>query len=572
MPPALALKRLIVSDVEDLRRRYTGLDRAQEARLIAKFCLWAGVILVFLLAVRGKTFSLAYVHDLMIFYDGGSRILDGQLPNRDFHTPLGLLAYLLPAFGIWAGGSLGTMMPLATAAFAAIYLPLLIHVCTSRLPLKHALIFAFWAIALIVTPASIGETEPSFGMFYNRWGFGLLGLLFLLFLPRLRGRGGDWKDAAVGASVLLLTFYLKISYFAVAAGFMLPLLYLRQTRRMALIAGAVTVGGIAAIHLFWSGTGAYLQDVAVAAQTSGAVRGSVAALVQLTLDNAATLFPFLLIVGLAAAAGVSVETLFLSLAIAGGGVLLANQNYQALGISTLVPAALLAAAALETGPRAKDSLRLAATLLLVALSLPPAFSASRSVLVHMAQPYAGSGKNVRVAAIDGYEAQELLSPSADAERVERARLFYRSATADLETVQMMREELTPPEYFGTIKDGLQLLKRHPALSGKVFTLDFSNPFNAMLGRSGPRGIDSWYHRGRTFDEEAHRSAEQTFADVEVIMVPKAPADRNAYFLLKQIHGAYVAEEFKLVATSDYWSAYARTDHPIRRSRRDRRQR
>ncbi|HLL59428.1 MAG TPA: hypothetical protein VK391_06005, partial [Allosphingosinicella sp.] len=202
MPPALALKRLIVSDVEDLRRRYTGLDRAQEARLIAKFCLWAGAILVFLLAVRGKTFSLAYVHDLMIFYDGGSRILDGQLPNRDFHTPLGLLAYLLPAFGIWAGGSLGTMMPLATAAFAAIYLPLLIHVCTSRLPLKHALILAFWAIALIVTPASIGETEPSFGMFYNRWGFGLLGLLFLLFLPRLRGRGGDWIDAAVGASVL----------------------------------------------------------------------------------------------------------------------------------------------------------------------------------------------------------------------------------------------------------------------------------------------------------------------------------------------------------------------------------
>ena len=141
--PALALKRLIASDVEDLRRRYAGMDVAQEARLIGKFCLWVAAVLVFLLVVRGKTFSLAYVHDLMIFYDGGSRILDGQLPNRDFHTPLGLLAYALPAFGIWAGNSLGPMMPLATSAFAVIFLPLLIHVCVSRLPLKQALIFAF---------------------------------------------------------------------------------------------------------------------------------------------------------------------------------------------------------------------------------------------------------------------------------------------------------------------------------------------------------------------------------------------------------------------------------------------
>jgi len=556
MPPALALKRLIVSDVEDLRRRYGSMDAAQEARLITKFCLGAGAILVFLLAIRGKTFSLDYVHDLMIFYDGGSRILDGQLPNRDFHTPLGLLAYMLPAFGIWAGGSLGTMMPLATAAFAAIYLPFLIHVCTSRLPLKQALIFAFWAITLVVTPASIGETEPSFGMFYNRWGFGLLGLLFLLSLPRLHGGDSDWKDAAVAAAVLLLTFYLKISYFAVAAGFMLPLVYLRHTRRMALLATALALCGVAAVHLLWSGTGAYLQDIGAAAQISGGVRGSFAALAQLALDNAATLFPFLLIVGLAAAAGVPFERLSLSLVVAGGGVLLANQNYQALGISTLVPAAILAAASVKACPT-KHSLRLAATLLLVTLAIPPAFSASRSILVHMAQPYAGSGKSVRVAEIDGYEAQELLSPGADAERVERARTFYRTGTADLESVQMMRDEVSPPEYFTTILDGLQLLRRDRRLSGKVFTFDFSNPFNAMLGRSGPRGVDSWYHRGRTFDERRHRSAEQTFAEVDVIMVPNAPADRNAYFLLSHLYGPYLAEKYKLVAKSDYWRAYAR---------------
>jgi hypothetical protein len=566
MPPALALKRLIVSDIEDLRRRYAGMGAAQEARLIAKFCLWVGAILVFLLVVRGKTFSLAYVHDLMIFYDGGSRMLDGQLPNRDFHTPLGLLAYALPAFGLWAGNSLGAMMPLATAAFAAIFLPLLLHVSISRLPVKHALLFAFWTIALIVTPASLGETEPSFGMFYNRWGFGLLALQFLLCLPRLRGRGSDWSDAAVAASVLLLSFYLKISYFAVAAAFMLPLLALRHTRRMAAIGCALAICGAAAVHLAWGGTAAYLQDIGMAAQTSGAVRGSIAALARSALDNVATLLPFLLIVALGAAGGARSSILFLSLAVAAGGILLANQNYQALGISTLVPAALLAAASLEAPgtERRLEPLRLAATLLLITLALPPAFAGARSTLIHMAQPYAGSGNDVRTTEIDGYQAQELLPPGADAARLERARAFYRRDTSDLETVQLMRAEVSPPEYFTTVEDALKLVRNEPLLLGRIFTLDFSNPFNALLGRSGPRGVESWYHKGRTFDESRHRSAGETFAEVGTILVPKAPADRNAYFLLSRIYGDHIREHYELVATSDYWRAYARK-RPSRRN-------
>lgn len=557
MPPALALKRLIASDVEDLRRRYADMTAAQEARLIAKFCLWVTAVLVFLLVVRGKTFSLAYVHDLMIFYDGGSRILDGQLPNRDFHTPLGLLAYALPAFGIWAGNSLGTMMPLATAVFAAILLPLLIHICVSRLPLKQALIFAFWAIALVVTPASIGETEPSFGMFYNRWGFGLLGLLFLLSLPRLRGRDSDWMDTAVAAAVLLLTFYLKISYFAVAVAFMLPLFSVRDTRRMAVKACVVAGAGIGLIDLFWSDTAAYFQDISVAAQASGAIRGSIPVLAQLTLDNAATLLPFLLILGLAAAAGVPLGTLLLSASMAGAGLLLANQNHQGLGIATLIPAAILVSASMKLAEEKKEPLRLAATLLLITLAVPPAFGAARSVLVHMAQPYAGSGAVFEAVEIDGFQAQEMPSTPSDAARPYTARALYKTEASDLQALQIIRAPLSQPEYFSTVEDALQMLRRDHRLRGKLFVMDFSNPLNAFSGRSAPRGVDSWYHRGRTISEDAFRDPRKLFAEVDVIMVPKAPADRNAHFLLTRIYGHYIHEHYRLAATSDYWRAYVR---------------
>lgn len=347
MPAALALKRLIVSDLEELRNRYGGMGAAEEARLLTKFCLGVGFALVFLILARGKTFSMAYVADLMVFYDGGDRFLRGQLPNRDFHTPLGLLAYLLPALGLWAGDSLGRMMPIATAAFAAIFLPLLIHVCVSRLPLKQGAFFAVWVLALIVTPASIGELEPSFAMFYNRWGYGLLSLLFLLFLPQLRGRGSAWTDAVTLAVILLLTFYLKISYFAVAAAFTLPLLYFRHTRRMSSIGCLLAMGCIGLIHLLWWGTFGYLQDISIAAQSSGAIRGSISVLARLAFNDAATMFPFLLIIALGAAGGVSLRVLALCLAIAGAGLALANQNYQGLGIPTLVPAAILVTTALE---------------------------------------------------------------------------------------------------------------------------------------------------------------------------------------------------------------------------------
>jgi hypothetical protein len=559
MPAALALKRLIASDLEELRARYGGMGAAEEARYLTKFCLLVAFLLVFLAIARGKTFSMAYVADLMVFYDGADRVLGGQLPNRDFHTPLGLLAYLLPALGLWGGESLGRMMPLATAAFAALFLPLLIHVCVSRLPLKQGLFFAFWVLALIVTPANIGELEPSFGMFYNRWGYGLLSLLFLLFLPRLRGENSDWKDALTLASVLLLTFYLKISYFAVAVGLTLPLLYFPETRRMAVKGGLVATLCAVLLHIAWGGTFSYLQDIGVAARSSGTIRGSTGVLVQLAFNDAATLFPFLLILGLCAAGGVSARNMLLCFVIAGAGLLLANQNFQGPGIPTLIPAAILAVTSLEAKLKRGEggSLRLAATLLLATLVVPPSFAAARSALVHMAQS-GGSGLGAsREVEVDGLLATDAVSGGVDPESVEKARIFYRSGSGDLDTVQILRQRLWQVEYLATLKDAEALLRRDPALSGKVFVLDFVNPLNAFLGRSAPRGVDSWYHRGRTFEDGVFRGPTPTFADVDVLMVPKAPIDPEAHFLLKQLYGAYIAQHYRAVARTDYWIAYVR---------------
>ena len=545
--------------------RGESLTPAQEAAAITAACILVAAALILPLVLPGKTFSFIYVHDMMIFFDGADRILDGQMPNRDFHTPLGLLAYLLPAIGLWLGGSLGSMMPLATAAFALIYLPMLIYVCVSRLPLAYGLIFSAFALALVVGPASIGEMLPSFGMFYNRWGYALLALLFLLVLPPIRLRPRFWLDGLVAGLVLLLCFYLKISYFAIAAGFTLLLLLFRESRGIAIAAFAIALVGVGLGHLAWGGTGGYFADIGTAARVTGAVRASALGLVRMAIQNAAMILPFVLVLGLAALRGLPLRTILLCLVMAGAGLLLYNQNFQEPGIMTMVPAAIVAALHLSrtarSGPGGNHRYSLAALLLIATMALPPAVLAAESVLMHSWMSIRGGDPAEYLAEIDGFMAQEVSKPPQGADFAE-GRDAYRAGGADIAAlklirVQALRQVLAQPEYLWTLDDGARLLREDPRLSGKVFTLDMANPFNALVGREGPRGVDSWYHAGRSFNETTYRSPEEALAEVNVVMVPKAPVQPVSHALLAELYGPYLARNFQPVATSDYWVAYRR---------------
>ena|GEM_PF-1003178 len=558
-----AASSFVPASVGRLHARLTKLSPRTETRVILLGCLLAALAYTLPLILPGRTLSFKYVHDLMIFFDGAHRVLDGQLPNRDFHTPLGLLAYLLPALGLWLGG-LGGMMPLATAAFVLIFLPLLIHVCVSRLPLAFAVLFALFTVGLIVTPASIGETIPSFGMFYNRWGYALLAVLFLLVLPQRRGQRRPWADAFVAAAVLLLTFYLKISYFAVAAGFTILLLLFQDSRKMALQALAIAVGGMALIHLIWGGTATYIGDIGMAAQVTGAVRASWLGIIRMTFENAGMIIPFLIVLGIAIARGVSVRTLFLCAVMAAVGLLLYNQNFQGPGMMTLVPTAIVAALALPLSDTGSASDRFAPTaLLLVAiLALPTAILAVQSIFMHSYLAMRGGDPREYVADIDGFLAQEVARPVPGDTGFEDARQIYRAGGADLNMLktlrsQPLRQVLAQPEYFWTLQDGARLLREDPRLSGKVLALDMANPLNAVTGRSAPAGLDSWYHAARTFNERTYRAPEKVFKDVDVVMVPVAPVDPASHLLLSRLYGSHIQRNYDLAASSDYWRAYVR---------------
>lgn len=534
----------------------------REKLLVPLAPVGSAVLLLLFLVLPGTTYSGNYTNDLMIFFDGGYRVLRGQVPNRDFHTPLGALTVLLPAFGLWMKG-LGGMMPWATAAFTLLFLPFLIYVCRSRLPLVYALGFGIYAILLVVGPVNVGEQvdQTSFAMYYNRWGYALLSLLFLLALRRKDDAPSAMPDGAVAAGLLLGMFYLKISYFLLGVVFLIFLLLITRRRLWPILALAGAGAAIGLVEIFWRGTATYLSDIRAAAEASGALRGTLFTLSRIVLLNFMAVIIFLGVVGIAIARRLGWPTILLCLYMAAAGVMLVNQNAQMVGILTLIPAALVAALSPAGADEEHDPSwpRAASMLLIAALLIPPATTSLVTTGYFAIRSARGQSDSPYQASLNGIVADE---GAIDTFKVgpDVQREAYRSERPTLEMYNRIRSQrfknvFSQPEYLRTVQDGARLLRSNPRLGGKVFVFDMGNPFNALLGRESPKGVDAWNHNGRTLTEKSYRPAEAMFGDVDVVMVPKFAAELSTRHVLESVYGPYLARRFEPVAVSDYWRAY-----------------
>ncbi|HEU6441769.1 MAG TPA: hypothetical protein VFF38_05370, partial [Microvirga sp.] len=159
---------------------------------VRAFLLVVAATCALLLALPGQTVTTRYLNDLLLILDGAYRVTGGQIPNQDFHTPLGPLAYYLPAAGYVLSGSLGGAMPAAMGLVTlALSIPML-HVLGSRLHPFLALLFGVFLLMILAVPINLGEgiTALTFAKFYNRIGWAALGILLIMYLrPRhLHGR------------------------------------------------------------------------------------------------------------------------------------------------------------------------------------------------------------------------------------------------------------------------------------------------------------------------------------------------------------------------------------------------
>lgn len=192
------------------------------------------------------------------------RMADGQVPHRDFMTPIGVLAIAPIAALVWAGKGIGMAFLLAQCLVALALLPGVLRVATSRLSGIWPWAYGGFLMALCVALVH-GEAHSaiSVSMHYNRWAwavaFVVLPLAVLLPLGKERPiLDGAW--VGIGMAVLAL---MKATYFvALAPGVAVALI---AHRRFAMLGWAIVAGlAVAAITTvtlgadFWL---AYLRDL-----------------------------------------------------------------------------------------------------------------------------------------------------------------------------------------------------------------------------------------------------------------------------------------------------------------------
>jgi MYXO-CTERM domain-containing protein len=537
--------------------------------LVAGILTFAAAAMVLLLLLPGKTVATQHLWDIMTFIDAADRVNHGQVPNRDFHSPLGPLAYQLLGMGAALSGGFAGMMPASTALFVPLLLPLVIYASLSRMPWLLALLFGLYILILSISPLFIGQIQPgpSWGMFYNRWGWGLLSLLFLFVLPRRRPLGREVLDMAAMATIWLLLFYLKTTFAAIGAAFLVALIWFPHVRRAA--PGAIAGAAIAVliVELFWGGTLGYISDIQTAASATGAVRGGVLGLFATLVNNVQGAYLFAAVLLLALLGRVRYDYMLVCLFMGAAGILLDRHNAQGPGILTFIPGALIAILAPRRGESDTAAApSLASVLLAMAIAVPVVVMGAANVAFHFVTAEGAPSGNIAVAGLQGIIAPDAptSTPNQPGALAAGGRAADVCGLVDaLPNLQANKGEhpLSPTQILAFVADGAALLQRTPQLVGKAFVPDLGNPLNALAGRPAPRGAEAFNDAEITFSKAVHRPAEQLFADAEVLMIPKFAQKYATFDLMRQIYGAYWAANFELVARSPCWDGYRRIRRP-----------
>jgi hypothetical protein len=529
----------------------------------------AGVFMLMLIA-PGRIISAQIPQDLWFMLDGAHRLVEGQVPNREFGTPIGPLTYYLLAAGYKITGNLGGMTPVATGLFTAALLPLLIYSVLSRLPAALALAIGIYILALTASPFFIGDLapKPTHAMFYNRFGWAALSLLFLFLLPRRPSFGRDWADAAVMAALWLLLFYLKITYAAVGAVFLAAMLWFPGERRATMVAIALSAACLVVVELFWGHTANYLADVRSAVQATGAVRDGPVGLFASVLNNITGAYLLGALLLLALLNRGRWDYLLVCGYMAAAGIILDRHNSQGPGILTFIPAALAAILSPRSGRGGEASAAgrfpqpaLTSVLMMGALVVPIAIPALGTLAFH-----ALSARTPSPAEYNGTPLQGLIvSKPVTATRTEAQAALAAAAPncgaiepAPLLNAQRAPTMLDPAAVVPIAEDGARLLTQSPQLGGKVLALDVFNPFNALANRPSPAGGSSFMDADVSISETVHIPASRLFADVDVVMVPKIPLKFATFSLLERLYGDHIRANYRLSARSSCWDAYSRT--------------
>lgn len=185
------------------------------------------MLLLFSLFVLGYFFlspslaTPAYPQDTFFILSDGWRFANGQVPYRDYYSPLGPLSGLMTGLGMLLrhpGTGLAHGALIGEGLFLILLLPMSVFLAYRRLGTVKGALFCFLIVSIMATRVAFGDQATSHLTItgtYNNQGYALLTLFGLqAFLrPRNDARLAEIVDDILGGILLLLLFFDKLNYF-----------------------------------------------------------------------------------------------------------------------------------------------------------------------------------------------------------------------------------------------------------------------------------------------------------------------------------------------------------------------
>jgi hypothetical protein len=506
----------------------------------------------------------SFAHDMFFLLDNAYRVVQGQVPHRDFSSAWGPIIYLIYATGLMLSGMLPTGIGYANALFGAMLAIWAFFITRSRWTSTSASVVGLFTILLITAPFSLGDNPRDFGfaMTYNRYGYAIFGIIILECASVMLGKSDEAisTDSWIGRSsigamssgfALGFLAFLKISYAMVAVVFVAGSIILDGPSRVRRIIGVLSGFGIVAVLIL-----SYLrfdlsdmfQDLAIAAASRRLALQVLHPISAVDLVQVAAILVFVAWRYLRARVTHTDtprlgEALFALMTVgAGYSLLISNAQTDTFPLNGYAAVALAAGSSQSRRENSTKWQRLT-------------MGSLRILLVGVCILPLTMENGISLAAATRERLWPRTPDVVSLASTERgAYLLFRPAA---------RSESTGAVYTAAVEDGLELLRRHSGDNDGVLAFDEFNPFNYLLDRPSPRGGLAATAYNYIFSDASHPTAGRFFGNTRYVMVRKYRRLRSDetevddVAALMRIYGPTLQSEFTVVAETEDWVLWQR---------------
>jgi hypothetical protein len=518
----------------------------------------AGLLIVYLIGLflLGPVPSTLFGNDVFLLLDGGWRILNGLAPNHDFYLSLGPIVYMCTAAGLWLAHNSAYGLTVGFLLFAALITVFAFLISRNRMTAAGSILFSIFILLLCTAPMPLGANSSlhlTYAMIYNRFGYGLLSILFVTRALRPNARPGspsreDWFAGIVAGACLALLLFLKISYFAVGSGLVLFSILAdgRNIRRLlALVCGLVPIT-LAMLAFLRFDVPAWVHDLkdTVHARSGGLSHFGISDFFGLSTTSLIALALALCFLGANGPTGrqrlVVLAAVIYAILAESLFVLTNGSQGTARPLYIVIIFILLAELGRTLRTKQDGSAPFAAALVVLGLSfMAPAYFVDLRSLALLAKYKTSDQIQASAARVQGDHLRDLG--------------FY-----DNQEDEPVRRE-NGHFYTSFLNDGIDLLKKYSNSSDIIASLSYHNPFSYALLRRPPRAGSTWLLIDNNISAGHMLSDERMFGDATVVMVPKYTLSTHVATdeALFREYKPYLLSNFSFVAESKQWRLYRR---------------